>query len=187
MWRVLRARLGVGFECFASPLNCHLPRYCSAFPDVDAPFGSAGSFFHARGLRRGAFFANPPFIEPVVAAMTRRMSELLATADRRGERLTFVVVVPHWPDRPSWLALRAAPHRRTLLHLPQEDHGYLEGGQHYRPQLWRISNHDSSLFLLQSDRAAAELPLTPEKEAAIRAAFRTPFEPRRPLEGEALS
>ena len=43
MWRVLRERLGVGFECFASPLNCHLPRFCSAFPDVDAPFGSAGA------------------------------------------------------------------------------------------------------------------------------------------------
>ena len=46
VWRVLRARLGVGFECFASPLNCHLPRYCSAFPDVDAPFGSAGAAPH---------------------------------------------------------------------------------------------------------------------------------------------
>jgi hypothetical protein len=27
------------FECFASPLNCRYPRYCSAFPDADSGFG----------------------------------------------------------------------------------------------------------------------------------------------------
>lgn len=32
-------------QCFASPLNVHLPQFCSAFPDTDTPFGSAGSFF----------------------------------------------------------------------------------------------------------------------------------------------
>eukprot|EP01049_Picozoa_sp_SAG25_P026551 SAG25_NODE_13285_length_269_cov_0.605882_2_plen_35_part_01 len=28
------------FELFASPLNCRYRRYCSAFRDTDAPFGS---------------------------------------------------------------------------------------------------------------------------------------------------
>jgi hypothetical protein len=31
-------------ECFASPLNCQLSKYCSVFPE-DAAFGSLGSFF----------------------------------------------------------------------------------------------------------------------------------------------
>ena len=43
VFTLLRERLGVAFEGFASPLNCHFPRHCSAFPDVDAPFGSVGS------------------------------------------------------------------------------------------------------------------------------------------------
>ncbi len=42
---VLRSQLSVGYECFASPLNAHFSRFGSAFPDVDAPFGSGGSFF----------------------------------------------------------------------------------------------------------------------------------------------
>jgi len=42
---LLRQQLSVGFECFASPLNAHFSRFGSAFPDVDAPFGSSGSFF----------------------------------------------------------------------------------------------------------------------------------------------
>ena len=42
---LLRSQLSVGYECFASPLNAHFSRFGSAFPDVDAPFGSGGSFF----------------------------------------------------------------------------------------------------------------------------------------------
>ena len=42
---ILKRRLGVGMECFASPLNAHFDRFASAFVDVDAPFGSCGSFF----------------------------------------------------------------------------------------------------------------------------------------------
>ena len=29
------------------PWRCAQARYCSAFPDTDAPFGSAGNFFSA--------------------------------------------------------------------------------------------------------------------------------------------
>ncbi len=45
VFRLLRDRLAVGCECFASPLNASFARFGSAFPDVDGPFGSAGSFF----------------------------------------------------------------------------------------------------------------------------------------------
>jgi hypothetical protein len=45
VFEVLHKRLAVGCECFASPLNAHFSRCGSAFPDVDAPFGSCGSFF----------------------------------------------------------------------------------------------------------------------------------------------
>ena len=45
VFTVLKQRLGVGMECFASPLNSHFDRFASAFVDVDGPFGSCGSFF----------------------------------------------------------------------------------------------------------------------------------------------
>ena len=45
VFALLNARLGVAFECFASPLNTYFGHFCSAFPDTDAPFGSSGSFF----------------------------------------------------------------------------------------------------------------------------------------------
>jgi phosphorylated CTD-interacting factor 1 len=45
VFRLLRRALGVGYECFASPLNASFSGCASAFPDVDGPFGSSGSFF----------------------------------------------------------------------------------------------------------------------------------------------
>lgn len=53
VFRLLRRRLAVGFECFASPLNASFARCASAFPDVDGPFGSCGSFFRCTGIGWG--------------------------------------------------------------------------------------------------------------------------------------
>ena len=76
---VLHDAMGVSLECFASPLNCHFARFCSAFPDTDACFGSAGSFFDSHPLR-GSFQANPPFIDTLMLAMARHIHRLLSNA-----------------------------------------------------------------------------------------------------------
>ena len=40
-------------------------RFCSAFADVDAPFGSCGDFFSAR-FAEGSYEANPPFVPALI-------------------------------------------------------------------------------------------------------------------------
>ena len=57
-FEVLHRRLGCSLEVFASPLNARYGRYCSAFADVDAPFGSLGSFYSFRPSE-GSYEANP--------------------------------------------------------------------------------------------------------------------------------
>eukprot|EP00966_Prymnesium_polylepis_P108070 2502730-Prymnesium_polylepis.2 len=64
--------------------------------------------------------------------MARRMDALLAQADGAAAPLTFVVVIPHWPDKPCWRALAESGWTRASLRVPQAEHGYMEGGQHYR-------------------------------------------------------
>jgi hypothetical protein len=76
----LRNRFGTVHECFASPLNCRWPRFCSMFPDTDAPFGSIGSFFEF-WPQRGSFQANPPFDRTFVGSMTAHMHKLLIRAE----------------------------------------------------------------------------------------------------------
>ena len=78
----LKSLWGVEFEGFASPLNASLGagRYCSAFADTDAPFGSLGSFFSLRTPLSGSYQLNPPFsleLYDALAALPR------AAASRR--------------------------------------------------------------------------------------------------------
>ena len=78
---VLRDMFGVSFECFASPLNCRFARFCSAFGDVDAAFGSCGNFFDFFvSSEGGSFEANPPFEPKIISDMAQRMDLLLSTS-----------------------------------------------------------------------------------------------------------
>ena len=173
LFDALRADFGVTMEAFASPLNCRFPRFCSAAHDCDAQLGGAGSFF-GYWPSSGAFLANPPFVPAVVGRMVEHLSQLLEAASAAGGLLLFVVVVPYWPDKPCWQRLHASPHTTATLRLAQAEHGYYEGGQHYRPALWKPATHDTSVFFLHSAKARACCPLTPSKERRLREAFKQP-------------
>ena len=166
-FRWLAARLGVEAECFASPLNCHLPRYCSAFPDTDAAFGSLGSFFRFRPAA-GSFQANPPFVPRLLDRAGAHMHALLAAA---AGPMSFAVVVPGWLEDPGWRRLQASPYRRRLVLLSRADHGFVDGAQHQRQDRYRPSPFDTGVFLLQNDAGAAAWPLSAEAEAELRSAF----------------
>ena len=122
---VLRRRFGVDFECFASPLNCRYDRFCSAFADVDAPFGSCGSFFDAFALPpaapppEGCYEANPPFVPALVEAMARRCSPPPTAAPRSGHR--------HCPECGARSARATeSPFLRRTLRAENRRHDYRE-------------------------------------------------------------
>lgn len=175
-----RSDFGVTTELFASPLNSRFVRHCSAAADVDAAFGSVGSFFTA-DVRSGACLANPPFDPSTVAAMAARMEQLLCIADRDALALTFVVILPAWTEQACWQELRASPHRSCTVTLPKSKHSYIDGGQHYGRRgtsaALRLSVHDSSAIFLQSAVAAAQSPVTPSKQARLAVAFRAGLGP----------
>ena len=90
----LRVKLQCRTELFASPLNHYYESYYSLFPS-DKAFGSLGSFFTAPDSafldHGGCFQVNPPFIDSVFTAVTRRILRLLETST---EELTFVYIMP---------------------------------------------------------------------------------------------
>ena len=98
----------------------------------------------------------------------------MGEADAGRHPLTFVVVIPHWPDKPCWQALARSNWTRRTLRIAQAQHGYMEGGQHYRPSLYRLANHDTSVFILQSAAALAARPTTAQTERALRQAWLPP-------------
>eukprot|EP00922_Rhytidocystis_sp_ex-Travisia-forbesii_P027082 GHVS01039732.1.p1 GENE.GHVS01039732.1~~GHVS01039732.1.p1 ORF type:complete len:745 (+),score=147.66 GHVS01039732.1:79-2313(+) len=156
MMLMLRDNMGVSCECFASPFNATLPTYLSMFPDVDALFGSRGSFF-SETFVEGSYEANPPFDERVMEAMGRKMIESLDVATLP---LSFCVILPDWSNGPS-------PYLEQLTHS-RHLHGYLRvgAGEHkYRAGMWDQSEHftavsGSCLLVLQNKAGKDKWPLT---------------------------
>ena len=167
---VLRDGLGCGMELFASPLNCRWPKFCSAHGDVDAPFGSVGSY-DGFAPKRGCYEVNPPFEPALVANVAKHLDARLADADALDESLTFIVVTPHWPNRPCWEALRRSRFCRRVEVIPLREHGYYEGAQHRKKSKYRLSSCDSSLIFLQSASGTRATPVTDAVVRRLRMAF----------------
>ena len=168
----LQAHFGVVGECFASPLNTHLPLYCSLFPDVDMAFGSVGSFF-SFSPSQGSYEANPPFVPQLMVAATDRFEALLRVATGP---LSFAVVVPAWTSDPHYPRLLASPHCAGHLVVHAADHAYCDGHQHESSlaggaHLYRPAPFDTAVFFLQNAAGRARWPLTPAAEADLRRAF----------------
>lgn len=164
--------LRVEAELFASPLNCRYDVFCSAHLDVDAPFGSLGSFF-AFAPRDGSFEVNPPFVSALVARVAARLESLLADAEARGAALSFAVITPHWPRRAAWEALAGSAFRvRPPLVIAARDHGYVDGAQHCRKKRHKPASCDTSVLFLQTSRGRDVYPPTDETVEALKDAFR---------------
>ena len=161
VFRALQSSIATNFECFASPLNCYYGHYCSAFPDVDAPFGSRGSFTSFAPIR-GSYEANPPFVDGIIDEMATRLLAHLERAEAANEPLCFTVVLPGWADNAGYCALLASPFLRRTLLVAAADHGYIDGAQHARPRAYRLSTYDTRIFVLQTATHLRDCPLTDE-------------------------
>jgi phosphorylated CTD-interacting factor 1 len=185
VFQVLRETFSSGplFECFASPLNAYLPSFGSAFAnDLDYFFGSLGNFLELE-VKGGCCEANPPFCPGMMNAMTYRIERNLAQADKRGNALSFVVIVPSAGDESSVRAaakrfggeslkrMTTSPRCRLHILLKAKEHGYVEGAQHMRPTRYKESLYDTSVVLLQSEKARSQELDEQRLEEKIRSAF----------------
>jgi len=172
---VLRDAFGVSCELFASPLNCRWPQYCSRYADVDRAFGSLGDYANFRPAV-GSYEVNPPFDEDVVQSMAAHLFECLSSAS--GD-LTFVVITPHWPNRPCWESMRRSDFCTHVEVLSVRDVGYFEGAQHRKRSRYRRATSDTSVIFLQNTGASTRNPVTEEKLGLLRSAFRPKLDARK--------
>lgn len=176
---VLLERFDCRMECFASPFNCRYDCFASAFEDVDAPFGSKGSFFELPafsdelqgGLRADSdgnddddnrsttsvekgivFEANPPFCDGLILQLDQKITNILSAKERETP-IMFVVFVPAWRDSECYQALLANQRLTKHLLLKQGEHWYAEGTQHRRKDSFRVASFDTSILFYQNDSA----------------------------------
>lgn len=90
---------GYQYECFASPLNCHLDHFFSAFPDTDSVFGSLGNFFqnYSKIPTDAKCTLDPPY-------QLHLMNKAIAIAF--AYPATFRVVVVAWRDADYYKELK---------------------------------------------------------------------------------
>jgi hypothetical protein len=166
----LHSSLGADVECFASPLNCYFPMYCSAFPDTDGWFGSIGSFFHVPlAAIGGVFECNPPFTSDLMLGCVRKLvrecSIEPATTD-----LTVVLYTPAWHDDLYVKEARASPHCVLDVVVRRDDHEYRDGMQHASVRAVWSANVDSLVFVFQNSKARESMPIAEDarKKLALR-------------------
>eukprot|EP00927_Polykrikos_kofoidii_P040596 TRINITY_DN34664_c0_g1_i1.p1 TRINITY_DN34664_c0_g1~~TRINITY_DN34664_c0_g1_i1.p1 ORF type:complete len:569 (-),score=94.52 TRINITY_DN34664_c0_g1_i1:79-1785(-) len=183
----LKNSLKVVFECFASPLNCRFPRYCSAFEDTDMAFGSLGSFFRIFGdatlfvksyaelcPEGGSFEANPPFIPRVMSEMVRVIESLIDARECQHLPLSFVLVLPGWTEQEYWAKLTDKKNKRVRkwFVIAVKDHGFVSGAQHQRKDRLMDSTFDTAVFVLQNQLGSVRYVVPDSFEDTVREAFR---------------
>ena len=79
-------------ELCASPLNAHFQRYCSAFLDTDAGFGSLGDCFQF-DPEEGSFEANPPFDPELISRLAGHLEARLALASDDTRQIRHAILI----------------------------------------------------------------------------------------------
>jgi len=184
----LKQTLQVNFECFASPLNCRFPRYCSAFPDTDSVFGSIGNFFCCFGKVRkllelfpegGSFEANPPFIPRIMSEMVTCIERALTAQETTNVALSFTLILPGWQEQSYWSKLNDAKNGlvKARVLIAASDHGFVAGAQHERKERgvrrFGRAMFDTAVFVLQNAAGANKFPIPAASfDTTVREAFR---------------
>lgn len=92
----------VSFECFASPINCHLRNYCSLFYDTDKYFGSHGNIFENLDKilknKNMDIVSNPPYQEIIINKHIKELLKILKYNEENEFKNKIYMVLPYWKD-----------------------------------------------------------------------------------------
>lgn len=161
---LLQSNLGCYTELFASPLNAYNKNYYSLFP-LDSIFGSKGNFFTApnENFLSGTFQINPPFIDQLFTKTSERVLHLLDLADRNGQELTFIYIMPEWKDFVTYNMIAESRFCVKQIHLRNRQHYYYQ----YSTSSYIPARFGSYMFFLSTNSKICSNTL----ETSIRYAF----------------
>lgn len=94
-------RPSIDLEAFASAFNTTCPSYCSLFPDVEADFGSRGSFFEIQSLKETDYLVqlSPPRISDITKRAVEHAIHLLEQSQSDSQPHYIITLTPaSWQD-----------------------------------------------------------------------------------------
>lgn len=94
IFRNIKKEYNPTIDCFASPFDNRLSRYCSMF-EIDKKFGSLGNFFDMdiSEFEDQVLYMYPPGIELILNKTIERMETILSNV-----KCTCLLIIPEWND-----------------------------------------------------------------------------------------
>jgi len=102
--------------------------------------------------------------------MTNHLNELL---EQTNEPLSFIVIVPSWPDRPGWSLLDQCKWTKHKLSMAAKVHGFTSGAQHLSKDRFRMATHKTSIFFLRNKQGENKWPTSKKILKELQYAFRS--------------
>jgi hypothetical protein len=145
----------VTLEGFASPFNSQIMRFmpekkglgfCSLFPDLDAAFGSLGSFFDVELTGRNTVI-NPPYVIDIMDAVAGRCTEACKVAAARGAPTRMFIIVPNWTDAAFYEKLSSSPFLEKMLVHQRGTHFYEDPNNNDAPI---VATFARTIFILSA-------------------------------------
>ncbi|SBT74904.1 conserved Plasmodium protein, unknown function [Plasmodium malariae] len=147
--RMLRKKMEIKRECFSSPFNAVLKKYCSFFSDIDIFFGSSGDFFKLH-LRGGAYEVNPPFD---ISLINKLIIYILCNLKKEEQELTFFLIIPFLKDKNYFYELLfSSPYVISSFLLKRNFYTFSTRLFESREEEY-ISTCDCFVFILQNEKA----------------------------------
>lgn len=154
LYQYVVERYKVTVEGFASPMNAQILfvnhsqnrnpelKYCSIFPDTDAPYGSMGDFFKVDLVGKHVF-ANPPRIDSIILPVVKRMIETCERA--KDSFVRFIVQVPEWTDAEYYILLMSNPFKVFDHSFKKGQHYFVDTTEKFKKSIAYFNTH---LFVL---------------------------------------
>jgi hypothetical protein len=171
---------GINYEGFASPLNSGLfvlggGAFCSLFKDIDAAFGSIGSFFEQTLYHNDMksiddlsekfncielakdfikkpkhWVINPPFVESVIIEVSDKILKDLNMALEMGEEIMVVYILPSWFDSDGYINIQKSMFLKHTQFMKKKKHYYEHLGERI------VVNSRSTVFVLDTYTVAKD-------------------------------
>jgi hypothetical protein len=156
----LEHKMGAKVEFFASPINVHLPAYCSLFW-VDQYFGAMDSFFNIELNQslEGVYELNPPFIERIFIRSSEIILKLLTNSQLYSKSLLFIYIMPQWTDSKGYQSLTQSEYLIEELVLKEQEHYYYQSSN----QKKIIATFQSHILILGTELARKQWPLNEQQ------------------------
>lgn len=174
VFQILKEKINLETEFFASPL-CHtLDNYCSPYLNTDKYFGSKGDFFEIyKDLFKngGSFEANPPVTEE---HLSRTTSIILKELKENEHPLSFVMMVPSWSTYPFYKSLMNSSYLVYVLYFHKGEYAMKMNNNLPHQKIKKdkfYPKHTSLMFFLQNEKGRKKYLLNEELFKSVIKAF----------------